>query len=182
MTERSTERSSQRRDARRVSVGEAAALLGVSKDAVRMRIRRGTLRAEKAEGRVYVWLAEDLNADLNADHNSVQLQAEVEALLREKDARLQEFHEQVHHFRQILAEERDARRRADTIIAQLTQANAALAARVPELPPASSQEPSQLPGTDGGEPERTEARASTEEPQEPAQEEQRSWWRRIFGS
>ena len=40
-----------------------------------------------------------------------------------------------------LAEERDARRRkADTIIAQLTQANAALAARVPELE-ASSEPP-----------------------------------------
>jgi excisionase family DNA binding protein len=182
MTERSTERSSQRRDARRVSVGEAAALLGVSKDAVRMRIRRGTLRAEKAEGRVYVWLTEDLNADLNADHNSVQLQAEVEALLREKDARLQEFQEQVYHFRQVLAEERDARRRADTIIAQLTQANAALAARLPELPPSSSQEPSQLPVTDAEEPERAEPHPSPEGAPKAAQEERRSsWWSRLFG-
>jgi hypothetical protein len=49
-----------------------------------------------------------------------------------------------------LAEEREARRRADTIIAQLTQANATLAQRVPELevpteqregPMAASEEP-----------------------------------------
>src|ERR671921_104710 len=41
--------------------------------------------------------------------------------------------EQAEYLRGQLAEEREARRRADTIIAQLTQANATLAARVPEL-------------------------------------------------
>ena len=40
-----------------------------------------------------------------------------------------------------LSEEREARRRADTIIAQVTQANATLAARVPELE--AAQEPSE---------------------------------------
>jgi hypothetical protein len=39
-----------------------------------------------------------------------------------------------------LFEDRESRRRADTIIAQLTQANAALAARVPELEAAESYE------------------------------------------
>jgi excisionase family DNA binding protein len=38
-------------------LSEAATLLGVSKDAVRMRVKRGTLRSEKgADGRVYVWV------------------------------------------------------------------------------------------------------------------------------
>ena len=40
-----------------------------------------------------------------------------------------------------LEAEREARRRTDTIIAQLTQANATLAARVPELE--AAQEPSE---------------------------------------
>jgi chromosome segregation ATPase len=122
-------------------------MLGVSKDAVRMRIRRGTLRAERVEGRVYVWLDEDVNADLHADRYSITLQAEADALLtllREKAERLQELREQVHYFRQILAEERDARRRADITIAQLTQANAALAAQGRQLE-AASQEPSGSP-------------------------------------
>jgi DNA-directed RNA polymerase specialized sigma24 family protein len=36
---------------------QAATLLGISKDAVRQRIRRGTLRSGKGEdGRVYVYL------------------------------------------------------------------------------------------------------------------------------
>jgi excisionase family DNA binding protein len=43
------------RSERRVHLSEAAALLGVSKDAVRMRVKRGTLRSEKGgDGRVYV--------------------------------------------------------------------------------------------------------------------------------
>ena len=39
-----------------------------------------------------------------------------------------------------LSEERESRRRADTIIAQLTQANAVLADRAPELEAAESYE------------------------------------------
>jgi hypothetical protein len=46
----------ERRPERRVHLSDAAELLGVSKDAVRMRVKRGTLRSEKGEdGRVYVW-------------------------------------------------------------------------------------------------------------------------------
>jgi hypothetical protein len=46
---------------------------------------------------------------------------------------VKDLREQVLYLRSILSEEREARRRADTIIAQLTQANAALAQGVPEL-------------------------------------------------
>ena len=72
-----------------------------------------------------------------------------------------------------LAEEREARRRADTIIAQLTQANATLAQRVPELevpteqregPMAASEEP------DKGKP-----------PEQQEHSQRRSWWRAFFG-
>jgi hypothetical protein len=54
------------------------------------------------------------------------------------------------------AEEREARRRADTIIAQLTQANATLAGRVPEIETAAAPEPQRSPET-----------ASEEEPYRP---------------
>ena len=37
---------------RRVDVQEAAGMLGTSVDAVRKRIRRGTLRSEREDGRV----------------------------------------------------------------------------------------------------------------------------------
>ena len=45
----------ERRTDRRVHLSEAAEILGVSKDAVRMRVKRGTLRSVKEEdGRAYV--------------------------------------------------------------------------------------------------------------------------------
>jgi phage shock protein A len=74
-----------------------------------------------------------------------------------------------------LSEERESRRRADTIIAQLTQANAALAARVPELEAAESYE-------DGSE-EPAEATPAPGQGTTGAQNgsERVSWWRRWFG-
>jgi Tfp pilus assembly protein PilN len=96
------------------------------------------------------------------------------------------------------------RRRADTIIAQLTQANAALAARVPELE--AAQERPGAPEAAAQEPERAEPRPATEEAQTTTEHPQaqrptegveheagalrewtgdvegrRPWWRRMFG-
>jgi hypothetical protein len=68
-----------------------------------------------------------------------------------------------------LEEEREARRRVDTIVAQLTQLNAALTARVPRLG-APSTEP---PGTEGT------TVATAEGVQLPS--ERSSWWRRRLG-
>ena len=70
----------ERRGKRRVSLREAAVLLGVSEDAVTMRIRRGTLRSEKADDQVHVWLEEVPDAD----QNDVYPQAHIEDLPREK--------------------------------------------------------------------------------------------------
>jgi hypothetical protein len=59
-----TDHRGERRTERRVHLSEAASLLGVSKDAVRMRVKRGTLRSEKgADGRVYVWVNDNPDAD-----------------------------------------------------------------------------------------------------------------------
>ena len=101
-------------------------------------------------------------------------------------ALVEDLREQVHYLRSILNEEREARRRADMIIAQLTQANAALAAKVPELeapqeqrgaPESVVQEPERAePRSGSGAPQTARERPFTEEPTE-----QRSWWRRVFG-
>jgi hypothetical protein len=149
----------------RLNAQEAVEVLGISVDAVRMRARRGTLDSEHENGRLYVWL--------DSDETSVYPQAHIEALLQEKDSRIEELLEQVHHLREVLGKEGDARRRADTIIAQLTQANAALAARVPEL-----EAPHETSGGLSGPPDTSEHPIRTE-----AQEgiERMSWWRRVFG-
>ncbi len=149
---------------RRLTVQEAAEILGTSVDAVRMRVRRGSLESEKEpDGRVYVWL------NGNSSETKPRLDGEPSALISAKDETIRVLSEQ-------LESEREARRRADTIIAQLTQANAALAARVPEL-----EAPRELPGApepvqEG--PEGSEPRSGTSGPQTGAQ---RPWWRRVFG-
>ena len=154
---------------RRLTVQEAAEVLGTSVDAVRMRVRRGSLESEKdPDGRVHVWV----NGD--STETKPRLDGEPGALISAKDETIRVLSEQ-------LESEREARRRADTIIAQLTQANAALAARVPELeaPQVASQEgPPEAPETTAENPEVAEPPPGTGETQD---EERRPWWRRVFG-
>jgi hypothetical protein len=150
----------------RLTVPEAARELGITEAAVRGRIKRGTLRSYRESGKVYVLLRGGASAtNRDAPTDAPTDQSELIAVLREQ-----------------LAEERGARRRADTIIAQLTQANATLAARIPELEaPTVPREP---PESADEAPDPAEPRSSTEGQQEQAsrpQEEQRSWWRRWFG-
>src|SRR5918995_1774898 len=120
----------ERRGARRVSVWEAAHLLGISKDAVMTRVRHGTLRSEKSDDEiVHVWLGEALDSD----RNSVLPRARVDASLQGTVEDIEELREQARHLREVLAEERGIGGREDRIIAQLTRANASLAPLVPEL-------------------------------------------------
>jgi len=146
----------------RVTIREAAARLGVTEAAIRKRIQRGSLDKELGQdGRVYVYL------DLSQDKSQPESQAG-------RDLLVEDLREQVHFLRSVLNEERDARRRADTIIAQLTQANAALAQRVPELEAPSERSEGAEPRSGTSTP--TERRAGTQETTERV-----SWWRRMFG-
>ncbi len=82
---------------------DAAAVLGVSKDAVRQRVRRDTLRSDKGEdGRVYVYLdasVDDVHpaklppAEAGDDPLHQQMQARIDDL-REQLRREQDAHEQ----------------------------------------------------------------------------------------
>jgi excisionase family DNA binding protein len=47
----------------RLTVHDAARRLGISEDAVRMRVKRGTLRSEREDGRLYVLLDADPTTD-----------------------------------------------------------------------------------------------------------------------
>ena len=162
--------------ATRVTVQGAAEALGITVEAVRARIKRGKLRREKGEdGTVYVWLeaaqtqpdhvqtSDRTRPDTDQTGSRAGPQAElVDSLL-----------DQVAYMREQLAEEREARRRADTIIAQLTQANATLAQRVPELEaPSEAREGPQTP---------REGEGSTMTPPEQQEPSSRSWWRAFFG-
>ncbi len=91
--------------------------------------------------------------------------------VREMRELVEELRDRVRSLEGQLSEEREARRRADTIIMQLTQANASLAARVPAI-----EAPQEAPG--GPETTAESAEGVEEDREEP---EGRSWWRRLFG-
>ena len=108
----------------KVTVEEAARLLGIEKGSVKKRIQRGKLRSEKdASGTLYVYMDRSETVQDKAQGRSETSRDE---LLESKDETIFILCDQ-------LREEREARRRADTIISQLTQAKASLAAKVPEL-------------------------------------------------
>jgi hypothetical protein len=122
------------RGVRRLPLREAAQLLGVSKDAVRQRIRRGTIRSEKGEdGRVYVYVDASLNAaHPQADHaGHAYFQAEGAQQHADSAPLVEELRDQVGYLREQLRREQDAHAEARRIIAALTS-------RIPEIEPPRS--------------------------------------------
>jgi hypothetical protein len=137
-------------------------LLGLSEDAVRSRLKRGTLRKEKdADGRVFVALGANGRPGRPATDESAL------ALMQ---AHLDSLGEQLTYLRYQLDREREANHENRRIIAGLVQ-------RVPELGPA--HEPRDIPGTAAREQEGVDPRPATEGAQ--GASEPRSWWRRFFG-
>lgn len=135
----------------RVTIQEAARRLGVKEDAIRKRIQRGSMRHEKAEdGRVYVWV--DTTQDTTQDAGQEAQDAYRDTA---QDERLEDLREQVAYLRRQLDEEREARRRADMILAQLAQANAEQARTIraieaPQEPPESAETVEEEPDEDEG--------------------------------
>jgi hypothetical protein len=151
-------------DTQRVTISEAARIFGVMELSIRKFMQRGTLDHDKGEdGRTYVYLDAGILGGMDAG---------IPGPPRGQKEHIEELKDQIGYLREQLAEEREARRRADTIIAQLTQANATLAALIPELE--APTEPQESP-------ERASEGADKGPPAPPAGEERRSWWRRIFG-
>jgi phage shock protein A len=164
----------------RVTVEQAARILGIKEESVRKRVSRGKLRSDKdEEGKLLVYVdGTGTVRDEPGDRSVTDADAQPN-LAREL---IEEMRDRISSLENQLAEARESRRRADTIIAQLTQANAALAQRVPELeaPADAAQEPRESPETVA---EGT-VEPTPSEPQRGAQKgaEPRSWWRKVFGA
>jgi hypothetical protein len=142
-----------------LTVPEAAEALGISEDAVRSRIKRKTLTTKHEGGRVFVVLGA-------TDRPTAQAQPTNQA---EEDRLYLEMQERIRYLERQVEEEREARRRADTLLAQLMQ-------RIPELE--APQEASGSPETVEEPPDSAEPRSSAGGAQEGAR---RPWWRRVFG-
>jgi len=156
----------------RMTVPEAARSLGISPEAVRARLSRGTLPKEKdADGAVYVILNADQSVNdtqLNVDRTGVHAQANGDRTVDQSGA-VEVLQDQIDYLREQLDQERQARteerRRHDTLMAQLMQ-------RIPEIesppepPQASESADEPLPDTKNLDPDALQ---------------RRSWWRRFFG-
>jgi hypothetical protein len=146
---------------RRYTVPEAAGVLGISPEAVRTRISRGTLESVRDGRRVFVLLEPDEtrpNIDRTNDQTALVdvLRDQVE-YLRSELARREETH-------------LEESRRKDSIIAALTQ-------RIPEIE-APRETPSEAPEAHVTP---SDPVANTESPEPERGGEPRPWWRRIFG-
>ncbi len=154
-----------------VLVPEAARILGISPEAVRARIRRGTLPKEKgSDGTVYVRLdAEQTRSYGDRTEGARTGQSSDQTRL------VASLEEQISFLRAELVTRNEELRRKEHIIAALTE-------RIPELPaPAGpSQEPPESREPPSEEPANThappEAAGAADEPQR-----KRSWWREFLG-
>jgi hypothetical protein len=162
----------------RVTIGQAAALLGVHPNTIRNRVRAGVYEAEKVvTENGQTWMIERnslLNKPLPKGSQQTPLQRQPEtgiqttAIVREL---LRPFVEDLGRVREELGAERvrreQAERERDELAAQLSELR--------ETPgsPESADEPSDT----------AEPRSSTEEQQEvTSRPQERSWWRRMLGS
>jgi hypothetical protein len=142
----------------RYTVPEAAQVLGISPEAVRNRLSRGTLRSEKVEGRVHVLLARPDRSQPIGDV-STDIPTDI----------VEELRDRIRYLERQVEEERNARYRADELLARLMD-------RLPELEAPS--EPPGGPETVEEEPERAAPQSATGEAQEGTQ---RPWWRKLIG-
>jgi hypothetical protein len=140
--------------------------LGITVEAVRSRVKRGTIDHERVGGRVYVLLGDDESRP-GHDQDTDQGTRESEDRTAELIATLRE---QLQAERQAHAEERQAHAEARRIIAGLVE-------RIPAIEP--PQEATDASETVEEEPERAEPQSAAGEAQEGTQ--RRSWWRRVFG-
>jgi hypothetical protein len=146
-------------DRRRLTVPEAATVLGVTVDAVRGRIRRGTIASEHdKDGKVYVWVDAPEAGPAPTVETVGRPPNDQSALVEELRDRVRALEEANRENRRLLA---------------------AALERIPaiEAPPdmQRSPEPRESPQTASEEP------SGTQEASQGYQEEERgSWWRRLF--
>jgi chromosome segregation ATPase len=111
----------------RVTVAQASEILGITVEAVRGRIKRRTLKHERDSGTVYVLLDAGQTTDQpQPDDDQPTDQLRPDAQLGYSEELAEELRDRIHYLERQVEEEREARRRADTLLAQLMQ-------RIPEL-------------------------------------------------
>ena len=160
MTER-TDQTHPNDDQTRVTVVEAAQILGLSAEAVRSRLQRGTLKGTKIDGTVFV-LLDSAQTRPNTDESSARTTDQTRLDADQTALHIASLEEQIDWLRREVE-------RKDTLLMTLMQ-------RIPELEaPSEPRDARQTPGEgpDGvGDPA-----PNAEEP-----ESRQLWWRRMLGA
>ena len=140
----------------RVTVPEAAELLGITAEAVRMRIKRGTLRSERRGGRVFVLLGPDQPTERTSEGpgESGTLTSQMQDRIDSLERQLEEANERDRENRRIIV---------------------ALTSRIPAIEAPASPEERESDVSPGP------SDTPTEAPTEAQEGVQRPWWRRVFG-
>jgi excisionase family DNA binding protein len=147
---------------KRLTVAQAAELLGLSAEAVRSRVQRGTLQSEKVGGTVYVLLEDTVQARPNTDEAHATDGAQTN-LIGDQTEFIGSLQGQIEWLRREVE-------RKDTLLMTLMQ-------RVPELDPV--RDPTPEPRDD---PEKASAAPGKgTSPKDNVTQEKPSWWRRFFG-
>jgi excisionase family DNA binding protein len=157
----------------RLTVDEAAKLLGTSANALRKRIERGTIQSEKVDGVRYVLLS-DRDIPQHAGDTPDDMPHDSAAVTHDSatgmSAFVESLEDQVDYLRRQLEVWQEEARRKDHIIAALTE-------RIPELEPAreASSGPRESPQA------ASEQQSSATTHPEDGDAEKPSWFRRFFG-
>ena len=145
----------------RVTVPEAAEQLGITAEAVRMRIKRSTLRSERQAGRVFVLLGQGQPTEQPSDRPD-----EPNALISQMQGRIDSLERQLEE-----AAERDRENRRIIV---------ALTSRIPAIE-ASSETPEAAEAAEAAEEQQGRGEAHSDAPSAQEGAQQRPWWRRILG-
>jgi hypothetical protein len=163
-----------RRTTDRLTVSETAEVLGISAEAVRGRVRRGTLPVERESGTVYVLIDRPPTDRTTGDQSRTagdrphDRPDESTALISSKDETIAVLREQ-------LEAERQAHAEARRIIAGLVE-------RIPALDPPREHSADPPPEPSRARESASEGGGSADAPpkaETPA--ERLPWWRRFFG-
>jgi hypothetical protein len=147
-------------EGKRYNIPEAAKVLGLTEEAVRQRVKRGTLNSIKVDGKLFVLLESDVSTNTSSDQGQLVIDTSTDTS-RLVDA----LESEVTHLRRQLEQANERDRENRRIIAALTS-------RIPELLPGSMPEPREASETV------TEGAAKDHLPPKP--EQRRSWLHRFF--
>ncbi len=148
-------------------------ILGISAEAVRGRIRRGTIPVEREDGTVYVLLEGLEDRRTTADQSRTTADQPGDRTRSDSGALISEMRDRIASLERQLEQERQAN----------SEHRRLLAAALERIPPQLEAPTDSAPNAPGS-PERVEEQQGRGDVQSEGQTatSRRPWWRRVFGS